>query len=249
LKIVTLDIETSPNLAYVWGMFKQNIGLNQLVETGEVMCFSAKWYGQAPTSFYSTYHHGKEAMVEAAHEILDEADAVIHYNGKRFDIPHLNREFLAEGLTPPSPFAHVDLLNVAKKQFRFTSNKLDHVAQQLGLGAKTSHTGFQLWVDCMAGNAEAWELMKTYNEQDVVLTEKVYDALLPWIPSHPNYRLYHGGVDDLCPNCGSKDLRKEGKAYTSVSVFQRFRCEDCGKWSRGNQRLDGSAISPARHQG
>lgn len=225
-------------------MFKQNIGLNQLVETGEVMCFAAKWYGQEPISFYSSHHHGKKAMVEAAHDILDEADAVIHYNGKRFDIPHLNREFLAEGMVPPSPFAQIDLLNVAKRQFRFTSNKLDHVAQQLGLGSKTSHTGFQLWVDCMAGKEEAWELMKTYNVQDVKLTEEVYDELLPWIPSHPNHRLYHPGAEDtLCTNCGSEDLKKDGRAYTQVSVFQRYQCRNCGKYLRGNKRLDAAATT------
>lgn len=247
MKLVTIDIETSPNLAYTWGLFKQNIGINQLMETGEVMCFAAKNYGQKPVSFFSTHHHGKTEMIEAAHQILDEADAVIHYNGKRFDIPHLNREFLEEGLTPPAPYAQIDLLNVAKKQFRFTSNKLDHVAQQLGIGAKTSHTGFQLWKDCMAGDEEAWALMKKYNIQDVELTEEVYDALLPWIPSHPNHRLYHSGVeDDLCPNCGSTDLRKEGRAYTSVSAFQRYRCADCGKWSRGNKRLDASGVMPTQ---
>jgi DNA polymerase elongation subunit (family B) len=246
MKILTLDIETSPNMAYVWGMFKQNVGLTQLIETGEVMCFAAKWYGSKNVMYYSTHHDGKETMLERAHELLSDADAVVHYNGKRFDIPHLNRAFLEAGMTPPAPFAQIDLLQVAKRQFRFTSNKLDHVAQQLGIGSKTSHTGFQLWIDCMAGKEEAWDLMRTYNKQDVVLTEEVYDELLPWIPSHPNQRLYLGGAEDLCPNCGGTELKKQGKAYTAVSVFQRFVCNDCGKWTRGNKRLDSSSITSVK---
>ncbi|WP_424214806.1 ribonuclease H-like domain-containing protein [Streptomyces sp. BI20] len=238
MKTLTIDIETSPNLAHVWGLFNQNVGLAQLRETSELMCFAAKWYDSPEVIFRSTHHDGKAAMVEKAHELLEEADAVVHYNGQRFDIPHLNREFLEAGLTPPAPFAQVDLLKVVKRQFRFTSNKLDHVVQRLGIGAKTAHTGHQLWADCLAGDQKAWDLMRKYNCQDVRVTEDLYDYLLPWIPSHPHHGLYSEAAEDVCPNCGSAELKKEGRAYTSVSVFQRYRCSGCGKWSRGNKRLD-----------
>lgn len=236
-KILTLDIETAPNLAYVWGMFKQNVGLSQLVETGEVISFAAKWHGKKKVLFYSVYHDGKEAMIQAAHDLISEADIVVHYNGKSFDMPWLNREFLLAGLEPPAPYRQVDLLLVVRKQFNFTSNKLDHVAQKLDLGAKTSHTGFQLWLDCMAGKASAWKLMKQYNKHDVALTEKLYDKLLPWINPHPNMGLYNGEVH-CCPKCGSKDLQKRGYAYTNASVFQRYACNGCGGWSRGSRRVD-----------
>lgn len=219
------------------------MGLNQLIESGEVMCFAAKWYGSKSVMFYSTHHDGKATMIERAHELLEDTDVVVHFNGQKFDIPHLNRAFLEEGYPPPAPFAQVDLLKVVKKQFRFPSNKLDYVANRLGLGSKVSHIGHQLWVDCMAGSEEAWSVMRSYNMHDVVLTEEIYDELLPWIPSHPNYRLYVGSSEEVCPNCGSGNLKKRGKAYTSVSVFQRYMCESCGKWSRGNNRLDSSSIS------
>lgn len=214
----------------------------QLLESGEVICFAAKWTDEEETQFFSTFHNGKEEMVQAAHKLLDEADAVIHFNGQRFDIPHLNREFVEAGMTPPSPYAQIDLLKVVKKQFRFPSNKLDYVSQALGLSGKVHHTGHQLWVDCMAGSYPAWELMKEYNIGDVVLTEQLYDKLLPWIPSHPNPGLYDGAEEDCCPNCGSTDLRKEGKAYTASSVFQRYSCNPCGRWSRGNKRIDSTDI-------
>lgn len=185
MKLLTLDIETSPNLAHVWGLWQQNVGLNQLLESGEVICFAAKWYDVEKPSFFSTFHHGKDEMVSAAHALLDEADAVIHFNGQRFDIPHLNREFVEMELSPPSPYSQIDLLKVVKKQFRFPSNKLDYVTKALGLDHKVSHAGHTLWVKCMAGDYQAWEEMKKYNVQDVVITEQLYDRLLPWIPSHP----------------------------------------------------------------
>jgi hypothetical protein len=66
-KILTLDIETSPSMAYVWKLWKENIPLARLVDTGEVMCFSAKWYGVDEPMFYSKFHNGEQEMVQAAH--------------------------------------------------------------------------------------------------------------------------------------------------------------------------------------
>jgi hypothetical protein len=226
----------------VWGLWQQNVSLNQLLESGEVICFAAKWVGAEETIFFSKFHHGKDEMVSAAHALLDEADAVIHYNGQRFDIPHLNREFVEMELSPPSPYSQIDLLKVVKKQFRFPSNKLDYVTKALGLDHKVQNSGHTLWVKCMAGDYQAWEEMKKYNVQDVVITEQLYDRLLPWIPSHPAHGLYDENEFPTCPNCGSVELEKRGRAYTSVSSYQRLCCRKCGKWSRGNKRLSGIDI-------
>lgn len=241
MKVLTIDIETRPSLGYVWSLWKQNVGLTQLVETGEVISFAAKWHGKKNVMFHSVYHDGKEGMIKAAWELLDEADIVVHYNGKSFDIPHLQREFLLGGYNPPAPFQQVDLLHVMRKQFKFVSNKLDHIVQQLDLGAKTSHTGFQLWVDCLAGDAKAWALMRKYNKHDVVITESLYDRVQPWITGHPTVGLY-SGMADVCPSCGSGSLQMRGYAHTKMSTFQRFVCNDCGKWSRSNKRESSSNV-------
>lgn len=240
-RILTIDIENRPNLGYIWGLWDQNIGLSQLVEVAETISFAAKWHGAKKVEFYSTFHHGKEEMLVQAHRLLSEADIVVSYNGKSFDMKHLNREFVLAGMAPPAPYAQVDLYQVVKRQFKFSSNKLDHVVQQLGLGAKTQHSGFQLWKECMEGSEKAWALMRKYNKQDVVITEKLYDTLLPWVPAHPSIGLFED-MADVCPACGSGDLRLEGRAYTAMGVFQRFQCIDCGKWSRGNKRLEGSNV-------
>src|SRR5215472_3495403 len=95
-----LDIETTPNLAHVWSFWDQNVGLDQLRESAELLCFAAKWLGDPAkdTVCFSSYRHGKQDMVKIARELLDQADAVMTWNGRRFDIPHLNREFLEGGL-------------------------------------------------------------------------------------------------------------------------------------------------------
>lgn len=212
-----------------------------------MICVAAKWYDSDETMFFSTHHTGKQGMIEAVYSLLDEADVVVTYNGKKFDLPHLNREFILAGMTPPSPYAQVDLYWTVRQKFNFVSNKLDNVLRELGLEGKFEHSGFQLWVDCMKGDPEAWEEMKKYNEMDVVRTEQLYTRLIPWIAQHPTASLYMDpearakGVPS-CPNCGGTSLKPRGRAYTSVSVFQRYRCDDCGKWSRSGSRLEGVSV-------
>jgi DNA polymerase elongation subunit (family B)/DNA-directed RNA polymerase subunit RPC12/RpoP len=233
MKILLLDIETAPNMVYSWGLFKQNISINQIVNTGYTMCWAAKWLGDKKVHFSSVHEDGMEAMVNKIYALLDEADAVIHYNGEKFDMPTLNREFLLHGLTPPNPYHNIDLLRTVRKRFRFTSNKLDFVSQQLGLGAKVKHMGMDLWTECMAGNGKSWNLMKKYNIQDVKLLETLYKKLLPWIQNHPNHALYLNTDAPVCPNCGSKHVVKNGTETTLTMKYQRYRCQDCGTPLRG----------------
>jgi hypothetical protein len=233
LRLLVLDIETRPNLAFVWGLWNQNVGVNQIAESCEMLCWSAKWVGKHKVLFKSTYHDGKEEMVKGLWELLDEADAVIHYNGTSFDIPHANREFLEAGLTPPSPYQQIDLLKAVRKRFRFPSNKLEYVADALSIGEKLKHEGFELWRRCMAGEESAWKLMRQYNINDVAITELLYERIKPWIPNIPSHAAHT--QEAVCPACGSDDLQARGFAYTKQSRYQRFQCKACKKWSRSTK--------------
>lgn len=239
-----MDIETSPNLGYFFSLWNQNMGLSQVEVFTEVISFAAKWHDKKKVIFKSVFHDGKEAMLLEAYRLLNEADVVVHYNGRAFDIKHLNREFLLEGMSPPAPFAQVDLMLEIKKNFRFASNKLDHIVQQLGIGKKTPGTSFELWLGCLKGDERSWALMRKYNKHDVVITEQLYDALLPWMTSHPHHGLYSGD-EAVCPNCGGSDRKRQGYALTTVGKFQRYKCS-CGAWYRGNRRVDGVATTGVR---
>jgi uncharacterized protein YprB with RNaseH-like and TPR domain len=180
MKILYLDIETTPIKAYVWGLWDQNIAINQIIEPTEMLCFGARWHGKKNVIFKSVHHDGKKAMLEELHKLMEEADVLVGWNSAAFDHKHINREFLENGLVPPSPVKDLDLMSVVKANFQFPSNKLDYVAQALGVGAKVKHSGFQLWIDCMDGDAKAWKEMKKYQLQDVNLLVDLYDILLPW---------------------------------------------------------------------
>jgi len=233
MKVLLLDIETAPNLVHVWGLFKQNISISQIMDSSYVMCFAAKWLDEPEVIYDSVRKSGPKKMLQRIHKLLDKADAVVHYNGQRFDIPTLNKEFLLKGMQPPATYQQIDLLKTARGRFRFPSNKLDYIAQSLGLGKKFKHAGHELWVKCMAGDADAWQEMEKYNIQDVLLLERVYYKLLPWINSHPNVSLYHDS--DGCPTCGSTSLQRRGWAYTLAGKYQRFQCGECGSWHRSKK--------------
>ena len=177
MRILLLDIETAPNKGYMWGLWDQNIGLNQIISAGYTLCWSAKWYQEPEVFFDSLHRNDKKAMLQNIWNLLDEADAVIHYNGIRFDIPTLNAEFLQANMPPPSPYKQIDLLRTVKSQLRLPSNKLDYVAKILGVGQKI-RTDFDLWVDVMNDVPSAWKDMEEYNIQDTNLLELVYDLSL-----------------------------------------------------------------------
>lgn len=240
MKILFLDIETSPNTAHVWGLFKQTVSISQLLESSYVLCWAAKWYDSDEILFDSLYHSTKKQMLRRVYKLLEEADVVVHYNGTKFDIPTLNKEFLLQNITPPSPYKQVDLLKVARNQFKFPSNKLDYVAQALGLGKKHKHEGHELWVKCMNGDSQAWETMEAYNRQDVLLLEKVYEKLKPWIKNHPNWSVH--AETTVCPNCGGSHYQYRGTIHTALSTYKRLRCNMCGTWFRENRSVKTSSM-------
>ena len=239
-RILHLDIECSPATAHIWGTFKVTIPIQQIITPARILCFSAKWHGQKKMLSYSEWEHGRTGMMQALHDLLDEAEVIVTYNGKRFDIPWIKGELILEGFLPPSPFKQIDLYQVIKANSRFLSNKLGYVSDRLLGDTKLTHTGFQLWKDVLAGDKKAQKLMVKYCEQDVKLLEPLYEKLRPWVYQHPNLAIESG--DHTCPKCSSANLVRRGYTYTQASKFQRYRCSDCGGWSH-NSVKEGSTSS------
>lgn len=233
MRTLLLDIETAPNKAYTWGLWDQNIASNQVEQSSYTLCWSAKWVGQTAMHQASVRGGaGMKSMLKPAHALLSEADVVVHYNGLKFDIPTLNKEFIINGFTPPSPYKQLDLLQVARRAFRFQSNKLSAVTEALGMGSKIK-TDFSLWVDCMKDDPKAWDKMLRYNAKDVRLLEKLYKQLRPWIEKHPNWSAHKQGL--ACPKCGSEKVQARGTQVAQTRTYIRYHCQSCGAWFRGNK--------------
>jgi DNA-directed RNA polymerase subunit RPC12/RpoP len=245
MKILNLDIELVPAQVFVWDLKVSGgyIPPDRIIVPKGLLCFAGKWVGDDDVYFFSSWDDGHEAMVHQIWNLVDQADAVLHYNGTRFDIPYLNTEFVKLQLSPPSPYQHIDLYKAAKKHFAFMSNSLDYVSRTLGTAQKIRNSGFSLWTRALDGDAQAQREMEEYNTGDIFANEDLYARLLPWIPSHPSYAVIDGENGGLtCPQCGSASVEPSGRTYTATSAYPRYKCLGCGKWLRGSHRLTGSEL-------
>lgn len=237
-RILTFDLESSPHINANWGLFKQNVAINQIISPARVLCWAGKWYGDRRVEFRSEFHDDRSAMVKRSFELFDEADIVVGWNTVGFDIPKIQTEWLLAGLGQPSPWYDVDMLPPARKEFDFASNKLDYVAQLLGLGRKVRHPGMPMWLGCMNGDPRSWAQMRRYNIGDVRLEENVYTRLRPWLKNHPHMGLFEGDpLVDKCSRCASPELEKRGFHLTRVGKFQRYQCRKCGSWSTSGRAV------------
>lgn len=236
-KILLFDLECAPKVAYVWQFFKVFVQPDMVVQDGYLMTAAWKWLDNEEifcVSMQDTPEDDYE-VTKAVATLLDQADIVIAHNAKKFDVPLINARCIIHGIKPPSPYKIIDTLEVARKKFRFDSNKLEYLATVLGCTPKGGHKkfpGFTLWKECMAGNPEAWEEMVAYNINDVETLEEIYLKMRPWMDQHPNVAAMMGEEQHICPKCGGKHLQKRGTYVSAVNKYQRYQCNDCGGWSR-----------------
>lgn len=237
-KLLFLDIETAPSVGYVWGKWEQNV--IDFKSDWYILSYAYRWVGGKRVTAvglddFPIFKRDKEndsQLLASLWKLLDEADIIIAHNGDGFDMPKINTRFISHKMKPPSPYKTVDTLKIARRAFKFDSNKLDDLGRYLGVGRKLPHTGFHLWKGCMSGEPKSWALMKRYNAHDVELLEKVYIQMRSWAPTHPTVLQ---GVKSTanCPKCGSNKLQKRGFSYTAVSQKQRFQCQKCNGWHDG----------------
>lgn len=228
-KILVLDIETAPIKAYVWRLWDQNVGLNQIIDNGGVICVGLKWIGDKTCELYSDWEHGHTEMLKQVWLAMEQADAVLTYNGDKFDLPKLRGEFLLAGFGPLPPCTSIDLYKAVKK-LGFISGKLAFIGPLLSMGSKIATGGFDLWKAVENGNEIAQRKMARYCKQDVRLLEKVYVKVKPYITNHPFL-----GDRGVCGSCEGKVLHSRGYRRTKSFKIQRLQCTSCGSWQDGKR--------------
>lgn len=245
-KVLLIDIETSPLITYTWGLFDQNIGLNQIKDDWNVLSWSAKWLHDPDSKImYADLSKSKDVtddkkLMEQIWKLLDESDYVIGHNSKAFDTKKLNARFAIHGLGKPKPYQEIDTLSLARKYFKFTSNKLEYIAEALKVEHKKmkdrKFSGFELWKACLAKNKEAWKEMQAYNKRDVLALQGVYKELCKWDES-VDVSTYHDEPGKMVCICGSESFTKNGFRRTKTSKKQRYCCDECGTPKIGTVNL------------
>lgn len=242
-RILIYDIETAPNLGYVWAKWQTNV--LEFVDQWYILSFAYKWYGERETHVvalpdFEGYEPGSpddKQLVIALRDLFHEADITVTHNGISFDNKKAQTRMVVHGIDPPSPYKEVDTLRVARRQFAFSSNKLGDLCQVLGMPQKLDAGGFGTWMGCLRGDEQAWARMKRYNRQDVIILERLYKRFVPWLVNYPHLGAFEGKPDN-CPKCGKGPLVVRGYQYAQVSRRKKFQCKACGGYSMSRVKED-----------
>jgi hypothetical protein len=235
VKILLWDIETRPLTVTTWSLWPKFISHEAIVEEWGLLTAAWKWYGEKRVycaSVDPAKPKDDRAVIEAVHAALSEADVIVAHYGDKFDLPKFKARAVFHGLPPIPPVRTIDTKKVASGVFGFTCNRLDYLGRLL-CGDKKLRTEYELWIEAMAGSAKAINRMARYNKHDVVLLERVYEKLRPYMANHPNGALY--GDVACCPVCGSQKFKKQGLKYNRTRAMQQYQCQadGCRAWFSG----------------
>lgn len=239
----TLDIETSFCLVAVWGLGKQYVTKEQIIDDWHIMSFSAKRLNDSfrDVVYMETRNKNDRPLLKKLWEIFNDADVIITQNGRRFDEPKIKARMMMAGFKAYKPFKHHDTWeqNTDKE---FTSHSLDYMSEKFCIKyKKLKHklfSGLSLWKECLGievkyhPNPSAWKEMKTYNIHDVLSTEELYLKTRGWSKKSAPAIFTQNGQ---CTICGSRKLQKRGPTFHNKSHYQRLQCQKCGKWSIGGK--------------
>ncbi len=230
--------ETTHNLVAKFNLGEEYVGHDCVVQERYIVCASWKTLGQAKVEAvsvldspktYARNPHDDAYVVAKLHQVLSGADVIVAHNGDHYDIKFLRGRMLYHGLKPLPPIMSLDTLQTARSMFHLNSNRLDYLGRYLGLGMKKpTKTG--LWLRVLKGDQKAVREMVAYNKQDVVLLERVFQKLTPYMSNYVNRQLF--GQEGGCPRCGSRQTQARGVHRTLTQLYQRFQCLDCGGWFR-----------------
>ena len=169
-------------------------------------------------------------VIKKLHEVLSEAECLIGHNSDSFDYKKFNTRAIYYGLPPVAPKQSIDTLKIARKYFKFSSNKLSYIANYLGLDAKNESPD---WKKVIEGCPKELRYMRKYNKQDVIVTKELYLKLRAFHHNHPNINIKQtrdsaGELITLCKHCSSPELVRTGdRILKSGRARRQFRCKTC----------------------
>lgn len=248
-KIWIYDTETSPTCGWFFGHYKTNIQPAGIEILPYMLTFAGKWL-DSPTvvdcglpdyPMWQQDTHNDHDLIEDLWYYMDTCDIAIAHNAP-FDDGWSNMRFAFHNLPPVSPYKEVDTLKMIKKAFHLNANTLEYACKyfQLEQQKLMDHT-FQMWVDCVHGDLNAFAKMREYNVGDILSLEGLYLLARPFAKQHPNMSLYYQDEEPVlrCPRCGGVHLTKQDgvHAYTQVSKFEVYRCDDCGSIARDRRNI------------
>jgi len=228
IKRLFFDIETSPNVVYSWRIgYNLNITPDNIIDERKIICISYKWENEDKihTLTWDKNQCDKQMLIDFV-KIANQSDEMIAHNGDRFDIKWIRTRCIFHRVPMFPNYRTLDTLKKAKSGFNFNSNKLDYIAQFLGVGAKVKHSGFDMWKKVMANDADAMAEMTNYCEGDIIVLEDVYQTMQNYIKQNVHVGVLNNNLKFSCPSCGSEKTELLKNNVTALGTIKRLmQCE------------------------
>jgi hypothetical protein len=230
IKRLFFDIETSPNVVYSWRIgYNLTLTPDNIIDERKIICISYKW--EDSDKIYSLKwdknQSDKQMLIDFIQQ-ANQADELIAHNGDRFDIKWIRTRCIFHRIPMFPQYKTLDTLKKAKNGFNFNSNKLDYIAQFLGVGAKVKHSGFDMWKKVMKNDPEAMDEMINYCEGDIIVLEDVYFTMQNYIKTNTHNGVINNNLKYSCPSCGSEHSELLKNNVTAMGTIKRLmECNDC----------------------
>ena len=229
-KRLFFDIETSPNIGFFWQAgYEIDVDAYNIITERAIICICWKWEDEKKVHSLSwDKNQDDKKMLQEFVKVMDTADEVIGHNGDRFDIKWVRTRAIFHKIDFPPKIISIDTLKNCRSLFRMNSNKLNYVAKYLGIGKKIETGGFDLWRKIILDkDKQSLEKMIKYCKNDVILLEKLWDRLNPYVAP----KTHIGNWTNECPECGSDNIKKS-KTIKLASGYVRcqMKCSNCGKY-------------------
>lgn len=229
------DIEVSPNIAFIWSSgYKINVDPGSIIKERAIICICYKWEDEKDThSLQWDHKQNDKRLLESFIKVANDADELVGHNGDKFDLAWIRTRCLFHGLSMFPKYSTIDTLKIARSKFKFNSNKLNYIADFLGIGEKIK-TDFNLWKNIVLNkDPKAMEDMIKYCKKDVILLEKVYKHLAQHIEPKTHYGVIFGDDRGSCAECGSDELIKQRRRVLASGLVKiLYKCNTCGKYSQ-----------------
>lgn len=232
-----VDLETSPWGALCYGTTYEPVVVKiNFFET--ILSMAHRVYGEK-TCYYVAqnklkgYKKGvvndRDLMIEIS-KIINEYDYIVGHNLDQFDIKMIKERIMFHRLPPIKDIICLDTKKLMKSMTKLPNNKLDTLTQFLGNGGKLKHNGTDLFIGCMNGDEKSWKVNEKYNKQDVNITYKDLEDLMPYIKLTNPQKVFTSDITCDNPLCLSNHLTKSKKRKVAGGWRMQYQCQKCGSY-------------------
>lgn len=174
MKVVSFDLECS-NLNADFGIILAGCMLTwteKKPKRSDVIVYRIDDYKS-----YETRKWDDRQLVKDIRDELDDADILVSWNGRRFDIPFLNGRLMAWNEKTLKPHKHCDIMYQSRYKMKLHSSRLAAVQSFLGLEDEKTEMKPKMWMKAVTGDKQSMNYIIDHCIRDVLVLNEAYEKL------------------------------------------------------------------------